>query len=342
MMFLAKRDDVVLVPERPSTEHLESLAKAGFSLPALRTFEDPGEVPFDRFIGWGTSPRSAARAQKLGLTLRSDPARVFSKAFSLELRHGLIDDLSAVCDSVEATLAQAELIFAAGHERAVVKAEFSSSGRHRIFLEPGDVDPNLLRWIEGKTVVVEPWLDRVRDFSLLIDVRAGEIERLSFDRFLTGERGAYRGHVLAPPLYGLDMEAFFRRTDLFAELDPIAQHVGRGLRDAGYLGPAGIDMLLHRRDDELHWLPIVEVNPRLTMGFIARALKKRIAPGSFGVWLHTPTFEVVQADLQLEMSPQGIVRGALATNDLTQAKSIATVLYVDPDPAVIEARCRNT
>jgi hypothetical protein len=55
-----------------------------------------------------------------------------------------------------------------------------------------------------------------------------------------------------------------------------------------------------------------------------------------------PTYEVVQEDLQIEIGDKGIVRGALATNDLSQAKTIATVLYVDPDLSVIEARCRNT
>ena len=43
----------------------------------------------------------------------------------------------------------------------------------------------------------------------------------------------------------------FKRADLFAALDPIAELVGSKLRDAGYLCSAGIDMLLHQENGEL-------------------------------------------------------------------------------------------
>ncbi len=343
MLFLAANDDVVLVPVRPSTAHLESLIAAGFAVPELRTLDEPLAGPFERFSGWGAGPRSRARAERLGLSLDPAPPEVVSRRFSHALRQRLSPDTSAIATSVEEARAAAEAIFALGHPRAVAKSLFASSGRQRIFLRPGPLEPNLERWLEGRTVIVEPWLDRVRDLSLAIEVGEHATERVAFNHFLTDDRGRYRGHVLAPPLRGLELEPLFRRIDLFAELDRIARTVGQQLRAAGHRGPAGIDMLLYRDqgDGAIAWQPLVEVNPRLTMGFVARALKRRIAPGSYGVWLHAPIERVRELRPEVELSSKGIVRGTLPTNDLEAARAIGTVLYVDPDPDAIEALCRS-
>jgi uncharacterized ferritin-like protein (DUF455 family) len=339
MMFLAKKDDVVLVHERPSTDHLRTLQSAGFELPQLATFGDPIDGPFAAFVGWGSSPRSRRRAEDVGMSLPETDDAIFSKTFALSLRAEMFalpevaplvePDRAAICCGVEAALAHARSLFDLGFERAVAKAPYSSSGRHRVFLTQAPLEPNVERWLADRTVIVEPWLARVRDLSLSIDVREHEVERVSFDHFLTDDRGRYRGHVLAPPLAGLDLEPLFARADPFAALDPIASLVGDRLRGRGHLGPAGIDMLLYDSRGRLCLHPLVEVNPRLTMGFIARALKKRIAPGRQGVWMHAPIEEVRGLAPELELGPKGIVRCVLPTNDLANARAIGTVLKVE-------------
>ena len=65
----------------------------------------------------------------------------------------------------------------------------------------------------------------------------------------------------------------------------LAGHLSGPSREAGYAGPVGIDALVYRRDGRLRIKPIVEINPRFTMGRVALALSGRMAPGRTGVWL---------------------------------------------------------
>ena len=52
----------------------------------------------------------------------------------------------------------------------------------------------------------------------------------------------------------------------------------------GYVGPIGLDALVHETSDGLRLRPLVELNPRLSMGRVALALGRRLGPGAVGVW----------------------------------------------------------
>ena len=66
----------------------------------------------------------------------------------------------------------------------------------------------------------------------------------------------------------------------------VIQYVGESLRASDYLGPFGIDALVLKREDELALYPVVEVNPRATMGRVALALRSSFDPkGQRGVRL---------------------------------------------------------
>jgi len=57
------------------------------------------------------------------------------------------------------------------------------------------------------------------------------------------------------------------------------------LRRADYLGPVGIDAFVYRTPQgECRLKPIVEINPRYTMGRLTVELMRRTAPGSCGVF----------------------------------------------------------
>jgi len=57
------------------------------------------------------------------------------------------------------------------------------------------------------------------------------------------------------------------------------------LRRAGYLGPVGIDSFVYRAaQGECRVKPVVEINPRYTMGRLTLALMKQTCPGSHGLF----------------------------------------------------------
>jgi hypothetical protein len=55
------------------------------------------------------------------------------------------------------------------------------------------------------------------------------------------------------------------------------------LRRVGHVGPVGIDAFVYRTPGgDCRLKPIVEINPRYTMGRLTVELMKRVAPGSCG------------------------------------------------------------
>ena len=65
-----------------------------------------------------------------------------------------------------------------------------------------------------------------------------------------------------------------------AELERIAGIVGERLFKEGYYGPVGIDALEHSRG--LH--PLLEINARYTMGFVAIAVEHSLKPSTPIFW----------------------------------------------------------
>jgi hypothetical protein len=65
-----------------------------------------------------------------------------------------------------------------------------------------------------------------------------------------------------------------------AELERVAALVCARLHEEGYCGPVGVDALEHRGG--LH--PLLEVNARYTMGFVALAVERALAPSEPTFW----------------------------------------------------------
>jgi hypothetical protein len=65
----------------------------------------------------------------------------------------------------------------------------------------------------------------------------------------------------------------------------ITERVGARAAGLGYVGPVGVDAFVYRRAEELRLQPLVEINPRATMGRVGLALRSRLAPGREGLFL---------------------------------------------------------
>lgn len=346
--FLAGEDDAVLVARRPSPAFLAGLAAAGFVLPEWVEGDDAGALA-GRTVGswevWGASPSVAAR-----FPVRWDPAwrALADKAWAA----ALADEGTVVAQDLGAVERAAAALVAAG-QVPVVKAPFATAGRGRI--DPADARAVTAALAAAGHVLVEPWRDRVLDLSVQLDVAAdGTVRTHPPGRFLADGRGRYRGAVLGRWTDGLppDLRRWLHGDGaapdrVAAALDATARQVGRAMAGLGYAGPAGVDAFVYRVGEGYALRRLVEVNPRRTMGRVARALERRVARGAVGLWVFLGRAELrragfagfpalaarlaERAPVRTRGTPPVVEAGALWTTDPSAARDLAALLVVGPD-----------
>lgn len=369
MLFLAGADDIVLVERAPATSFLAGLQAHGVVLPELLTQKGSlratlGERQVRRLCPWGWTPGVDAEG------LRGPPQRwsdgwraLYAKTEAARQLGRLIAELQSprLCPpEVVGQVATDERELHAALERwsdqkMVVKGAFSASGRERVFID-GAIRPADYLWMtealrRGQPLVVEPWLERVLDFSYQIEV--GETARyLGRSRFLTTARGRYEGAVLGRFSAGLSPELLrFLQGDgaeprWLAQVETaLVRQLGGWARSLGYRGPLGVDALVYAGPDGLRLKPIVEVNPRYTFGRIALSLERRLQAGQTGFFRLVRVGELRRqgfaggaawAAALLDQHPlltegDKLVRGAFFPTDPRVATDVCTVVGVGPD-----------
>jgi hypothetical protein len=190
-------------------------------------------------------------------------------------------------------------------------------------------------------LLVEPWLDKQRDLSMQMEVRAiGEAKRFGAREFLTDERWGYRGAVLGRASWRLTPEENRFLNEVMPAWLELERDVGRALAHAGYQGPAGIDAILHRAPSgALQLKPLGELNPRWTLGRVALELEKHVVPSARAVWslVRKDTVDVASLrhahPVQFVEAAYGrrIESGILFTTDPQVAKQVLTALVVGPE-----------
>ena len=288
---------------------------------AKRDFARVMHRPFDRFV-------DKHQLLKLGIThvepwgwdlaLRSFLLRYGVKAVPTEAAIGVIRDLSHRKHAVE-LLRQFDFEGTTGqswqadgmaavqqalqaHQRIVVKAPWSSSGRGVRFVESahGDSPPvirsqsslltegtvpmsGLQRWIEHVmdrqgSVIVETYCHKVKDFGMEFESDGeGHVRYLGLSLFHT-QNGAYTGNVLASEEEKREViNRYIPDGLLDAVREKICAFLG-ALYCHRYAGPFGVDMMVVGGDDRQHFLlnPCVEINLRRTMGHVALALSEQV------------------------------------------------------------------
>ena len=381
-MLLCVRDDVVFLREKPSPGFLRRMQGLGFAIPEFVECSADGlaalaERKVNALRPWGWSPDSAELLAPLveGLPRGGEGAcwsaairALYAKSWSAARLGEFLaaqeadyfcgtDVVGTACETIEQVLVEIGRLGEAGFDSVVVKAIYGSSGRGQIHCRGGQLRTeqrgrleNILR--QQGQVVVEPWLDKVVDLSLHFDVGTeGAVTEAGWTRFFTDGRGQYRGSFVGSLTAGLDEEVkrFLygdgrdaRRLPKLGE--QLAEWLAEPLRAAGYQGSVGVDAMVYRDRDRLRLKPIVEVNPRTTMGRVALKLQQMVNSARTALWLVISRREVAAAgfaDLAecaavleaahpAELMPDGkqLSEGVLFTTDPAQARSFATVLLV--------------
>lgn len=250
--------------------------------------------------------------------------QVYSKAFALDAvrdfleTHPQYDSLVEATDlgqvvldekSFDATIAL--IVSKSSFSRFIAKRPWSASGRHRVIgsLADGsfsDQPQGIQSWLSkswrmGESPIVQPLFNRRLDFSVQarIDCHDGKVSvhKIGLTRIVNHPNGQYCASVVGRFLSGEseDLMRFWHNgtsghtASIEAVMDRMVPFVGERLASKGYSGPFGVDCFVFEDSSgrfKIH--PLIEINPRNTMGRVALALSKRMAPGRVGIWLHVP------------------------------------------------------
>lgn len=327
--FLCRQDDVVLVPKKPSVGFLSEIKNAGFPLPEF--VELPGgELPLDcelrrRKLGelrpWAWAPDSvellAPLFAKSSEADRSPEAHftpaiaaLYSKGWSAAFLKGILcawskeewlcpeSDVGMEVNTIAEAVRVISAIRARGHHKVIAKEAHGLAGHNSLRLWEPEVLKNQLRWMEralenGRSLVVEPWLDREVDFSIQLEMGPNGLKLLGYTGLVNDHRGQFQANWAVPNRSrGIPAEVSHLFGDVRGFPEKMTEYYGqvfaalqKQLQQAGYAGPVGLDAFAYRTSQRaLRLKPIVELNPRYTMGRLTLELMKHTAPGSFGVF----------------------------------------------------------
>jgi hypothetical protein len=279
MLWLTAPGDALLI-ERPWEESL--IAAARSREVELVSGKEIARTRGRLFTPWGWSPS----ADRIGRTLEAVVDRpeleivmsVNSKlwSFALERELGVAIPGSAVAATFE-ELAEA-VAQASPHpqDKWVIKSAYGFAARDRVLGRGPVIDQPQARWARrrferGEFLLFQPWLKVEREYGVVMELKEdGSSKIIGISDLQTNGAGTGTGYLL-----GRKVDA-----ERLRQLEYVARKVAHQLRVAGYYGPVGVDALEHSGG----LLPLLEINARYTMGFIALAVEAAWAPESPVFW----------------------------------------------------------
>lgn len=280
LLWLAQPGDALLL-EQPWPESLQADARRrGVELVSpLHRGDDAGRL----FTPWGWTPSAVAAGAHAGAKAAhmipfATVARVNSKLWShaLEAELGLKLDgatTAATFEELEEAVARA---CPQADDKWVIKSPFGFAARDRVLgrgpvLAEAPAKWSLRRLERGETLIFQPWLEVVREYGVVMEIDAhGAIEIHGVSDLQTNGAGTGTGYILGRP----------PAPHRIAELERVARLVGARLYGEGYFGAVGVDALEHAGG--LH--PLLEINARYTMGFVALAVERSLRPSEPTFW----------------------------------------------------------
>lgn len=298
-IFLCARDDIVLVPAQPSTALLEKLSSFGYTIPEFAVGRASiHDRKIQGVIPWGKNPSDPLWKESDRKHYTKSYGAYILREFLAQHSHPLLnpeEPVGIVCT----TLLQVQEAIQSWSRPVVIKADLGASGRNTIRFM-GTWEQGQEAWIsrtlaQQGACVVEPILDRVMDFSMQIHIDNNDrVRQQGPIRQFTTPQGQYLGHWLGAVHKGLPTK--WIRTlyehDWKKLLSTLTTFVGTYLASEGHRGVAGIDCFLYRDEENIFIRPVVEINPRHTMGHVAQSVRKRCyGPAIFSLARRSPIEE---------------------------------------------------
>jgi len=384
--FLCRQDDVVLVAEKPSVEFLSGIKQAGFPLPEFVALDSASSLA-DRKLGslrpWAWGPDSFEKLKPVmasvtgekrddGLRFNPGIAGLYAKSWSASLLRKIVsakplqpawlctgNEIGVAVHTLEDALSAIAKIRARGHHKIILKEALGVAGSNAMRLFEPEILETQKRWMQNafahkRELVVEPWLERLMDFSAQLEMSERGLKLCGYTGLLNDARGQFianfaeaHHHKRIPARV---ISQFNAPVDVSGQLlefyGGIYSALEKELAALHFVGPIGIDAFVYRAaGGTVKLKPIVEINPRYTMGRVLVELMRQASQNSFGrfqlvnpVQLRTegladfPSYAQMLAEkfpLQLEGDPIPKIRsGALCLNDPAKTHACLAVFQV--------------
>jgi hypothetical protein len=273
LLWLARRGDALLLDEPFPQNVCDESARRGVELVSLeRASDERARI----FTPWGWTESALKIGERVGTTLPqislATVARVNSKLWShaLEQELGLALKDARACATFEELSDATRRACPKPDDKWVIKSPFGFAARERVLGRGPVLDGAQATWCgrqfaKGETLIFQPWLEVRREYGIVLNVLSnGESEMLGISDLQTNGAGTGTGYLLGRPV----------ERHRVRELEQVAKIVGERLSREGYIGPAGFDALEHAKG--LH--PLLEINARYTMGFVALEVERALQP----------------------------------------------------------------
>ncbi len=284
-------------------------------------------------------------------------AQLYSKAWSAGFLRKLLarfreehwlcseQEIGMAADCLEDALKAIAAIRRRGQHRVVVKEALGVAGHNSLRLWEPELLPAQWRWLEhtlrnGQPLVVEPWLERELDFSVQLEMGARRLKVCGYTGLINDRKGQFLANWAEadcsrclPAKVGALLHA---QADISSHLQRLYEGIFSllevELQRVGFVGPVSIDSFVYRTPEgEFRLKPVVEINPRYTMGRLTVELMKYTGSAARGLFrlvsraqARTEGFTGFSSygrslgqrfPLVLEGKPPQIRQGALCLND---------------------------
>ncbi len=274
-LLYASPKDRVLISNTADPLYLSTLH---FNTPSLYCLSNEEKIPIKHIESWGPSLLIARWAKKHALNYCTPDwdivKQVHSKQFSFEQG---------------AKLPQAKLLFNETHYeqwlseikgKKVLKSCFGTSGKgHLIIDEKSNEEKRIFsflqkEWNKNLPVIAEPWVERFLDFSTQwIIEKEGTLSYVGATLCKNTQRGQYESNIVGDEELLFDSDIEF-----LEEHKHIVLPVLETMKKRGWFGHLGIDAFVYKQEGKKTLHPLVEINARKTMGFVALMIQKHHFP----------------------------------------------------------------
>ena len=279
LLWLSRPGDALLLREPWSESLKDEAQRRGMELVSpLHSESQTTRV----FTPWGWTPSAVTLGEQVGAVLRPLPfevvARVNSKLWShaLEVELGIAQRGSATASTFSELKEAVARACPGDDDKWVIKSPFGFAARERVLGRSSSIAEAQAKWClkrlaKGEMLIFQPWLEVVREYSVVLEIAPdGAVEIHGISDLQTNGAGTGTGYIIGRP----------PSLPRAKELERIARIVCERLFKEGYYGPVGIDALDHKGG--LH--PLLEINARYTMGFVALAVERALKPAQPTFW----------------------------------------------------------
>lgn len=307
ILLLGNSNDIHIFDEKPNSNLLNQIKSLAVSLPEI--LEGPISKKLRQLTNrkikslqpWGETDLTDKLALEYFQSANKsvDRAKLYSKAYSKELWDVFYRKMTSkylANNKAFITTTKEKILKLERNKLYIAKKLISSSGRGNYkFTNSNDclVLKQILKEFERKNpLLVEVWYDKILDYSLQFRINSNnKPDYIGLTRFLTDERGQYKGAILNDFFYGISEKhkkiiLDEKQMDFYSINRSLMNYIAEAAAKEGYSSYIGVDGCIYRDvETEIKLRPLLECNFRMNFGGLTRLLQNKIHSKSKALFL---------------------------------------------------------